>query len=532
MDKKPFLAALYPILLGLYPIISLYSNNWTQTPLRSFLLCLIVTFLAISIIFMVLRRVYSDINRASYVLSVFVICFFTYGHIHSLVLSWIADSFTKVANFERLDLAANSNVYLHIPLVIMFLMIMIVVHKLRPKLSKDLPIKPFFTLLILCLYGLPVFRLAQIRFLQPETEQTSFSKIGLQINKPTILPDIYYIILDGYARGDVLKNYYDFDNNKFLATLEKKGFYVAEKSYANYSYTFLSLASSLNFKHIAYLSEKVGENSTDLRIPYQMIEDNEVVNILKAIGYSYVHFNSTWGATASNRHADFAISPAASIFQDEFTRVLSSTTFLKVLDPFMIQSLAQVHLNSLQALEEVSSMEESTFTFAHILLPHYPFIFSESGELKKDLTVLDQFEESAWVDTDGYKQQVAYLNNRMLQIIDRILEKSEVEPVIIIQGDHGPTLPGSKEATPIRMSILNAYFFPDYLEQNDFLYPTITPVNTFRLLLNELFGSDLPLEKDEVFFSRFARPFRFFRLDELEAFESHLERKAVSELRE
>jgi len=45
-----------------------------------------------------------------------------------------------------------------------------------------------------------------------------------------------------------------------------------------------------------------------------------------------------------------------------------------------------------------------------------------------------------------------------------------------------------------RISILNAYYLPDGGEKH--LYKSITPVNTFRLVLNHYFGSDYEMLKD------------------------------------
>jgi hypothetical protein len=49
------------------------------------------------------------------------------------------------------------------------------------------------------------------------------------------------------------------------------------------------------------------------------------------------------------------------------------------------------------------------------------------------------------------------------------------------------------------MRILNAYYVPDKIKKQ--LYNNITPVNTFRVILSEIIGLELPLLKDEVFFT-------------------------------
>ena len=90
----------------------------------------------------------------------------------------------------------------------------------------------------------------------------------------------------------------------------------------------------------------------------------------------------------------------------------------------------------------------------------------------------------------------------MLEAIDTILANSDTPPIIVIQGDHGPWLqPKAK-----RMQILNAYYLPGH---NDELYPTITPVNTFRLVFTDYFGGDYPLLDDISYFSPVPKLYEF-----------------------
>ncbi|HEX6032871.1 MAG TPA: hypothetical protein VFY83_00505, partial [Anaerolineales bacterium] len=43
------------------------------------------------------------------------------------------------------------------------------------------------------------------------------------LSSSQIRPDIYYIVLDGYARSDILHELFDFDNSKFVSDLQEKG---------------------------------------------------------------------------------------------------------------------------------------------------------------------------------------------------------------------------------------------------------------------------------------------------------------------
>jgi hypothetical protein len=102
-----------------------------------------------------------------------------------------------------------------------------------------------------------------------------------------------------------------------------------------------------------------------------------------------------------------------------------------------------------------------------------------------------------------YRDQVIYINSRMMEIVPKIIASSSILPIIVIQGDHGPTVASSPRS---RMSNLNAYFLPG---ANRSLYPAITPVNTFRVIFNEYFGQNLELLDDVSLYSDYTDPFNF-----------------------
>ena len=63
-----------------------------------------------------------------------------------------------------------------------------------------------------------------------------------------------------------------------------------------------------------------------------------------------------------------------------------------------------------------------------------------------------------------------------------------------------------------RMGILNAYYFPD--QDYSKLYKGITPVNTFRIILNKYFGTDLDLLEDRSYFSLLSKPYELVDVTE------------------
>jgi hypothetical protein len=91
----------------------------------------------------------------------------------------------------------------------------------------------------------------------------------------------------------------------------------------------------------------------------------------------------------------------------------------------------------------------------------------------------------------------------MKEIVPKLIANSATPPIIIIQGDHGPTVPSQARE---RMRILNVYYLPGVDAP---LYPTITPVNTFRVIFNTYFGQNLELLDDVSLYSVYRHPFDY-----------------------
>jgi hypothetical protein len=123
------------------------------------------------------------------------------------------------------------------------------------------------------------------------------------------------------------------------------------------------------------------------------------------------------------------------------------------------------------------------------MIPHQPMVFSPEGI---NTSTMYFGAGGNWPTTPSafqkaYVNGVKYLNPRILEIVDRILKDSDTPPIIIIQGDHGFW-------SGVNLPILNAYYLPGGASR--LLYPTISPVNSFRLMFNEYFGTNLELLDD------------------------------------
>jgi hypothetical protein len=115
-----------------------------------------------------------------------------------------------------------------------------------------------------------------------------------------------------------------------------------------------------------------------------------------------------------------------------------------------------------------------------------------------------------------YVAQLKYIDNKALKAIDAILANSKKPPVIILQSDHGVRWKFGSEGEindyRTHFGILNAYHFPD----GDYsqLYESISPVNSFRVVLNRYFGANIKLLEDRSYSSTDKQPFDFIDMTE------------------
>jgi hypothetical protein len=110
-------------------------------------------------------------------------------------------------------------------------------------------------------------------------------------------------------------------------------------------------------------------------------------------------------------------------------------------------------------------------------------VFTADGKFKK----LEDHSKN------GYRDNTEFIDRSLLPSLQTIIAESEKPPVIIVMGDHGPP-PGKNASAADRMKNLNAYFVNQETAAD--LYPTITPVNSFRVIFNHYFGENYPLLED------------------------------------
>ncbi len=336
--------------------------------------------------------------------------------------------------------------------------------------------------------------------------------LQLAPSDPGELPDVYYIILDRYAGSTALAETYGFDNEPFLTALEERGFRIARNAHSNYIKTPLSLASSLSLDYLdADALKAEAETGKDREPIHRLLRERLAVpTALKELGYEYLHIGNWWTPSATNVDADRTFHYDG---QDEFSSVLAQTTLLRAVnepesaptDPWDWRVLREHTRYALDKLDEIPALPGPKFVFAHLLLPHDPYVFDTDGSF------MDRDQVARQGQVDSYRRQLSYANDRMLQMVDRILAQSGPDAVIMLQADEGP-FPARYRADEWgfdwhdarddeleeKFGILYAMRVPDADLDAAGFHDAITPVNTFRIIFNARFGTDLPLLPDRT----------------------------------
>jgi hypothetical protein len=331
-------------------------------------------------------------------------------------------------------------------------------------------------------------------------------------------PDIYLLVVDGYANGGILRERYGFDNRAFEDSLRHLGFLIPTVVHSNYVHTLLSIPSLLNASHLLDLRVDPGPGSTDPTVPDYLVAHNRGARFLEAQGYQYVFFPSHWWqATRHAPDADVEFDPWPNF---ELLREMTRTELRRTLQRGSVLGQfkhdyridADYLRRTFAGLARVPAMPRPTFAFAHLIHPHRPYLFDHQC---RPAPMPTREAPRAREPKQPYLDQVGCLNGLLLDLVTTLLRDSPEPPVILIQGDHGsntlrytedPSAATRPEAARERLGAFGAYYLPGggAREFGD----TVTAVNVLGNVLRFYLGADLPREPDDMYRSLERLPYR------------------------
>jgi hypothetical protein len=511
-----FRPLLYVFFFALFPVLSLLSANINEMALVEGLRAAVLALTAAGGLLLAMGLFTGQWHRAGLIIALTLLFFLSFGHIYKFILD-----VTRLGNTDSTYLAA----------AVLWMVLGAGLAALAWfRLKRPEHFTQNLNIISLAMLLLPIFNLTSTLVggsaAAPLSAGPDFPNNAGQTT--SFRPDIYYIILDGYARADVLSAVFQHDNGPFINALEDRGFFVAANSHSNYLNTTAALASSLNLQYLDELARQVGPESTNLLPLSNMVQNNRVQFFLDSLNYETITISSGYNNTESRRADHYLTSSFRGINNFEALLLQHTPVGRYIVRPggllrdglqyaphrdrilFAFDSLAHT----------VSRWESPKFVFAHIVAPHPPFVFGPEGEaIQPDYayTLSDgsHFPGTAEEYIEGYRNQLIYINKLVLEAVDQILNQSQSTPIIIIQSDHGSGAflnwsgPENNSCLKERASNFTAVLTPDSRAQ---FYDSMTPVNIFPILFNSYFDMSFELLPDKSFFVVPTRPFDFIEI--------------------
>ncbi|MFY7953722.1 MAG: hypothetical protein ACOVT5_14560, partial [Armatimonadaceae bacterium] len=211
-------------------------------------------------------------------------------------------------------------------------------------------------------------------------------------------PDVFVIVLDAYGRDDALERYLGIDNRTFVEELRRRGFTVARHSQSNYNQTLLSLSSMMSMDYVQSLPIPAG--SLDVISVAPFIDGGRGRKVFSEHGLRIVNIPSATTITEMPT-ADWIVAdpnPVSETWLSPLEALLVTRTPL-VLIPRRQLGETELHRNGIEnAFRHVVRVAERPwpkFVFAHLLVPHPPFLFDSLGGPVASPTVVGALEDGA-----------------------------------------------------------------------------------------------------------------------------------------
>ena len=353
----------------------------------------------------------------------------------------------------------------------------------------------FSSIYLLVLIAFQIIGIAWAFVHKPVQETKVRAPISLP-EKIAAKPDVYFIVFDARTSSDALAKYWQFSDTALVNTMEQYGFNALNGATSNYKHTTLSILSTLN---MCYADEVIPMENDEASDEVRGLRAATIPAWFTKMGYQFINlspFAVCHERAFYNLGNAFSMTVGGYCFYQSFPgRIVSETllnSWISKFGPFQYWAkLPEQNLRIVDTLLE-SMQEKQTqprFVYAHVFMPHAPYAFRHDGR-KLGLQEYMSFKKD---DKELYLEQLRFANLLMEKLIK---QSAKLNAIVILQGDHGfRHLHGPMQQDESFM-ILNAVK-PSPGKQYSFP-PALTPVNSFRYILNQEFGAKLPLIKDSI----------------------------------
>lgn len=472
------------ILLPVFFVFRGFTDNYYAIPLKDAFLLLLL-YLGLSFLFFVIGRLFFKNVWKAAIFSFGIMAFhFFFGAIQDFLKAGFDDAIITRYSF----------------LIPFFLLVFVLLIWFLKRTKRSMTRISLYLNLLLCIFIL----FDAVLLIQKTLHRNLSMNVQPSYNiscDTCVKPDIYFLVFDEYSSTAALKETWNYDNSGLDSFLVEKGFKLLPQSRSNYNFTEFSIASTLSLDYLNIPSPSAC-TIKDYNHCFELIKNNQVGSILSAMDYDITNYSI------------FDIQKNPSPVRESFlplkTKLITSQTFIsrlkrdlfhllligkfeiKWLSKDLMYSTHHANQKIIKAILTDTSYNQNRprFVYSHIEMPHPPFYYNKYGQEKT--------KEQIIKDGEGivpYLDHLPKTNEVLKQIVNSILAHAKKPVAIVLMGDHGFRNGQTKE---FKFRNMNAV----YMSSGNYsgFYDSITNVNVYRVLFNNLFKASLPLKKDSTVF--------------------------------
>lgn len=477
-----FFYAYYPVLIGLIPLMSLYSQNYIQVKVADYLKFYIKVMVALLVFNTLVFIGVGDVVLTAFIAIAGLLIFYNANYLY-IGLFDLSQRLSLKNNFLYTISCLGLWVGLGFALIKLPMPLFLFgsVNKIFAYLS-------LFVFLIVCSDMIS-------KILLVKKQQNCKKDVIEESEKRVDLPDIYHIVLDSYSGFNTLKEK-GYDNDEFKQELVNRGFQVFDEVYSNYRHTTDSIPSYLNMNYLYNIYEDI-KDWKEQRSSFVNIFEADLLKKLKICGYktrfSFTQLFKTY------------VNPLNTPFIDEFIEVDDNKNFKMFFARFyiayifgtligcwmykIIEKFKKAHMDTIDL--EIKGWHKNAqekgpkYLYSHILAPHQPFVCDKDGEIYLDVRKLFSKTEA-----QAYYEYLLHINKLTLESLDELKSKMNPNSIIIMHADH-----------PVNINEKTNILFAVHAGDKNLkeVFPTkFTLVNAFRYILNEYKIAEVPILEDLV----------------------------------
>lgn len=504
LQQKPYFLVLLPVFFILHG----YNDFFGFFPIKFVLLNFITTLFSAAALYFLTAALFRKKEKNALFAFWLLLIILIFGTIHDVLKKQFHAGFLSRYTF-----------------IIPFLLLLFILFFLYLKKSKSLFIRTFqflnllfFSLLfyetLTGIYNFVQFKKGSYLLDNRFTTLSEYKTTSLPTDSAK--PDIYFLVFDAMPSTKAMKAYWNFDNSSLDSFLIKEKFFIGTESKSNYNLTVLSLGSTLNMDYTPPIDLYQDVGKLYMKAASSILK-NSLTEILNKEGYAISQYQPI-----SFINKDWKAKPFFNewLYMNYFYKTLPGRIYrdlswnlsrlnIKFINDYNQRKYEQTNreseTNLFKTVELVkkscsAEKEKSEFIYAHFMLPHDPYIFDSTGRLKPADKTINLTEED---QSKAFIEQVKFADHLINELVVFIKNRNKKNTVIIIEGDHGYRNIKGKKGYMI-FDNLNSIYFPD--GDYNSLYPSMSPVNSFRVVVNKFFSGNLPLLKDSSIFIPYTLP--------------------------